>query len=284
MQELNEKKQQEKNKLVAPFEGMLDAESWLTHLEAQSNNEDGKFFENHLVPVEANGIGYCIDERPWLNETDKPKVELKAAFVGGAAGWIVLFMMFGKSLEEATEATQSLYQKLNWGKMEFHIDDEHGHVHEDKLESRNSGCGFLGVATKVTAAIHELLGDRFTQLKAVSVDGEEVIAQARSREDTIVALTGNHKTAGYEAAVVVNFGNKGKTLNRQELYEEKPAFLWDAWATVNDSVLTAFNELAEQDLELDDFFRIQAALHLITGYALNAVSFDDQTKNVVILK
>lgn len=261
----------------------LNSENWLAELQQRLDTESAEFYKGELQDAAENELGYCIDERPIKEVSSMENRPLKPAFVGGAAGWIVLFMAFGQSREEATDSTQELYNQVGWNTMEFHIDDEHGHIEDETvLEEREVGCGFLGVASNVVETMKAVFAGRYA-LESATVDGPAIIAEARQAGDTVVPLTGDHKNAEYEAKVVVNTV-AGKTLDRGALYAENPAFLWDAWATIGDNVREQFNQLAGQELSADDFFRIQAALHLITGAALNAVSFDQDTKNVVLVQ
>lgn len=260
----------------------LNNENWFEELGHRLDTESVEFYKGELQPAAENELGYCIDERPIKEVSSMENRPLKPAFVGGAAGWIVLFMAFGQSREEATDSTQELYNQVGWNSMEFHIDDEHGHIEdESELDNREVGCGFLGVATNVIETMKQVFVNRYN-IQSAQVDGKAIISEARQVGNTVVPLTGDHKNAGYEAKVVVNT-NSGTTLDRGALYAQNPAFLWDAWATTGDTVREQFNQLAGQDLSADDFFRIQAALHLITGAALNAVSFEQQTKNVVLI-
>ncbi len=271
----------EQETLVEMF-AFLNSENWFEELSERLDLQSAEFYKKELQPAEKNELGHCIDERPVKEVTGMENRPLKPAFVGGASGWIVLFMAFGQSREEATNSTQELYNQVGWKTMEFHIDDEHGHIDdEEELAHRESGCGFLGVATNVVESMKQIFAGRF-DLQSAQVDGSAIIREARLAGDTVVPLAGDHKNANYEAKVVVNTV-PGTTLDRGALYAENPAFLWDAWATTGDSLRGFFNELAGQELSADDFFRLQAALHLVTGKALNAVSFDEDSKNVVVV-
>lgn len=249
----------------------LAQKNWLGELVAKSDQESADFYQQQLIAA-TEGMGYCIDERP-LAEADPLKNRApKPAFVGGAAGWIVMYLLAGKSLPQAINLIKQLYEKMNWGEMEIHTDD---HSHEGQV-----GCGFLNVQQKVIEV-----------LKALKIPGvAEVIDQNASMtifnalKDTgaqVVTLTDKHKA---DVAKVVINQTQGKTLDRQALYEQHPVFLWDAWATVSDQVRAAYNELAGTTLETNDFFRIQAGLHLATGMFLNAVRLEGSQKNVVLVQ
>ncbi|MCR4329008.1 MAG: hypothetical protein NUV65_00505 [Candidatus Roizmanbacteria bacterium] len=267
--------------------GFLTQNDWQTTLATHTTEGKSELFSGNLVHAQ-DGIGYCMDER----RTKDGSRPLKPAFVGGAAGWRTLFMATGMSFEEAGKATKELYAKNNWGEMEVHIDDEHGHVVDGvELDEREEGCGFLTVWHPVLGDLYTLLGQ--TNIvpglkpnnKINQVDGKKFIADTRKDGGVVVPLVGNHKTIGSSespADVVVNF-RPGTTLNRNELYDENPAFLWDAWATTGTNVLEAFNTLAETNWTTDQFLRLQAALHLATGIRLNAVDLDTH-KNIVLTK
>ncbi|MCD8507041.1 hypothetical protein LRY65_00445 [Candidatus Woesebacteria bacterium] len=261
----------------------LAQKDWQAQLGEHLNTENETFFTEQLLPVEADGIGYCVDERPKMNVPEMQDYKRKAAFVGGAAGWVALYMGFGQSQDEAFASTRKMYESLGWGNLEFHIDNEHGHIHDaEELANRNSGCGFLGVATQVFADMKELFGNSYAGLQTPEIDGSSVISTARNAGDVIVPLEGDHKTANYEARVVVNT-HDGMTLDRDALYAENPAFLWDAWATVNPKVLAVFNEISGENLSHEEFYRLQAALHLITCARLNALNLGEKSNNLVML-
>jgi len=139
---------------------------------------------------------------------------------------------------------------------------------------------FLGFVDQVVKDTKNLLD--FTDKTDVSINGEEIFnAFVRAGAD-IVVLGGNHKTANYDAEVVINeVGDR--TLDRNQIFNENPAFLWDAWATTNQRVLDTFNKLSGNPLTNDQFLKMQAAVHLITGLHLNAIELST-LGNVVVLK
>jgi len=126
-------------------------DNWLTQLEGRGNQGETEIFRKLLVPA-SQGMGYCMDEKPAIGlikdgKLEKPEnsVLLKPAMVGGAAGWVVDFILIGKSPDKAVEKTEELYEQMNWGEMRAHIDDEHGHIQKpDGLIKRKNGCGFFG--------------------------------------------------------------------------------------------------------------------------------------------
>ncbi len=250
--------------------------NWLDSLKAKAKED--KNYRDQLEDA-TPGLGYCIDERPPI----APTGELKPAFVGGAGGWTVLFMMHGKSLDDAVAATEQLYQKMNWGKMEAHTDDDHGDkTDEAALEARNEGCGFLAKWKDIASITKSVLhGEIELMAQLPDVKGSEIIRKIREKGGKIVPLTGEHKTD--EASVVVNFNN-GKTLDRAQLYANNPTFLWDAWATTTPEVLGHFNTLANSEWDQDQFMKLQTTLHLATGLTLGALHLDRPNQNLVLLE
>lgn len=245
----------------------LTQENWVEELGLRSDVDSADFYREQLQPA-APGLGYCIDERPILT-TDPAKNELpKPAFVGGAAGWVVMYMMSGLTLPEAVSATVSLYEQNNWGDMEIHTDD-HAEI----------GCGFLNVQQKVIGTLRNLKVPGFSE-KINMVKGSEIFAALKEAGAKVITLTGKHKAD--IARVVVN-QVEGTTLDRQMLYEQDPTFLWDAWATTGDAVRNSFNSLSGGNLDANNFMRLQAAMHLATGTFLNAVRLEGEQKNVVML-
>lgn len=256
--------------------GFLTQDDFLTTLRELSNKEKKDFYLDKLVTAKP-GLGYCIDERPPLGVE-----ELKPGFVGGAAGWMVLFIAFGKDFETSFQLTKELYQKLDWGPLEGHIDDNHGAITSPvELAKRNKGCGFLSVWPQVIEITREIFIGKIDLIGDVpAIPGESFIEAIRGGGGKIVGLKGEHKTN--EACVVVNF-KKGMTLDRRELFELQPAFVWDAWATLEDRVREAFNTLAGVNLDEQQFAQIQTAMHLATGLLLQALRLDKGSSNLVLL-
>jgi len=245
----------------------LKNSNWLQDLTSKLDTENAAFFTEKLVNA-APGIGYCMDERPIKDNDPAKTAEPKPAFVGGAAGWVVMFMLSGKTLPEAIALTKNLYQQKNWGDMEIHTDD-HGKL----------GCGFLNVLPRVIAILKQLdISGLNKDLPEFS--GPEIYQALQQTGATEVVLTKAHKTD--QAKVVIN-QQQNKTLNRQALYDQNPTFLWDAWATADQETLQAYNGLAETSLQADDFFQLQAGLHFATGLCLNAVRLEGQDKNLVMI-
>jgi len=245
----------------------LSQENWVDELGNRADTDSAEFFRAQLIDA-APGLGYCIDERMISPDDPQAGEPPKPAFVGGAAGWVVMYLMTGMSLPEAVSATVSLYEQNNWGEMEIHTDD-HAEI----------GCGFLNVQQKVIETLKNLrvpgLSDTINM-----VEGKEIFAALKEAGAKVVTLTGAHKTN--EAKVVVNQVGK-TTLDRQMLYDQNPAFLWDAWATTGDTVRNSFNGLSGGNLDANNFMRLQAAMHLATGTFLNAVRLTGEEKNVVML-
>lgn len=251
----------------------------------QQDQNKEELYRNKLV-LASNGLADCIDERPCRldleNQTDftiRNRENPKPSFVGGAAGFVVLYMLKGKSLEEAVAATKNLYEKMGWSQMEIHIDDEHGHITDlEQLRARNVGCGFLNVISDVVSVLKEL---KLTQLDPKSINGQQIFNALRKEGAKTVVLTGNHKLE--EAGFVINDVG-GKTLPKDNLFEESPAFCWDRWATANGNVLAAFNELGNLNLSLEQFAKLQLNLHLATGLRLGALRLSGENPNLVIIR
>lgn len=240
---------------------------WLQTLTSKLNTESATFYTEKLIDA-APGIGYCMDERPIKDSDPAKNKQPKPAFVGGAAGWVVMFMLSGKDLSQAINLTQQLYQQKQWGDMEIHTDD-HGKL----------GCGFLNVLPRVIAILKQLDIPGLNK-NLPEFSGTEIYNALQQADATEVVLTEAHKTD--QAKVVIN-QQQNKTLDRQALYDQNPAFLWDAWATADQDTLNQYNSLAETDLKEDDFFRLQASLHLATGLCLNAVRLEGPNKNLVMV-
>jgi len=250
--------------------GFLSKNDWLDQLTDKLNTEAASFYQENLLEA-AQGLGYCIDERPIADSDPSKSMPPKPAFVGGAAGWVVMYLMSGQTLENAVISTKALYQKMNWGDMEIHTDN---HSHEGQV-----GCGFLNVQQSVIDVLKQLNIPGLSK-EINKINGVAIFQALKNAGAKVITLTGAHKAS--QAKVVIN-QVVGKTLDRQKLYDQNPAFLWDAWATANNKVLTEFNQLAQTNLELDNFTRLQAGLHLATGMFLNAVRLDGAEKNVVML-
>lgn len=246
----------------------LKNSDWSQILTSKLDTDSAPFFTEKLVDA-GPGIGYCMDERPIKDNDPAKTAEPKPAFVGGAAGWVVMFMLSGKTLDQAIDLTKKLYEQKNWGKIEVHTDD-HGQL----------GCGFLNVLPRVIAILKQLdISGLNKDLPEFS--GPEIYSALQQNGSTEVVLTGAHKTD--QAKVVIN-QQPNKTLDRQTLYENNPAFLWDAWATTDVETLDQYNSLAEASLQADGFFRLQAGLHLATGLCLNAVRLEGPNKNLVMVQ
>lgn len=255
-----------------------------------SFNEEGISYQQSLFKkklVKASlGIGDCIDERPCRLETAsltgfsiRNRKNPKPSFVGGAAGFVVLYMVNGLDLNQAVEATKKLYQQMNWGDMEIHIDDEHGQIQSiNDLKTRNRGCGFLGVIKDVVVVLKEA---GLTKVNRDNFDGQAIFNRLKENGAKVVVLAGEHKLD--EATFVIN-DIAHQTLPKDQLFEENPAFCWDRWATVNQSVLDAFNNAGSLNLELERFKQLQTALHLVTGLRLGALRLEGEGRNLVILK
>jgi len=255
-------------KIIMAQLSFLKNTDWWQELTRKLDINSTAFYTEQLVSS-APGLGYCMDERP-IKESDPAKnLQPKPAFVGGAAGWTVMFMLSGKNLPEAITLTVKLYQQKNWRKMEIHTDD-HGKL----------GCGFLNVLPKVIEILQEL---QIPGLSAIlpEFNGNKIYSGLQQAGATEIILTKAHKTE--QAKVVIN-QRLNTTLNRQALYKNNPAFLWDTWATTDQDTLQAYNGLAETNLKENDFLRLQAALHLATGLCLNAVRLEGPNKNLVILQ
>jgi hypothetical protein len=253
-------------------------------------NERKAFFTGQLVSA-GQGIGECMDERRCLvlkgdaadyfssRNLEKPK----PAMVGGAAGWTTYFLLTGQAIDQAIESTKNLYQQMNWGEMQVHIDDEHGHITDvSTLKNRLTGCGFLGVINEVAAITKNLLaGEGIVNQEALDIDSGTIMKGLIKTGAKVVPLTGNHKTKDHQARVVIN-DYKDKTLNRDALYEQNPAFLWDKWATTNNQVLEKFNQIAGQNLSQEQFIKLQTTVHLATGMMLEAITLGSDG-NVILL-
>lgn len=251
----------------------------------QQDQNKEELYRNKLV-LASNGLADCIDERPCRldleNQTDftiRNRENPKPSFVGGAAGFVVLYMLKGKFLEEAVAATKNLYEKMGWVEMEIHIDDDHGKIRDiEQLRERNVGCGFLNVVQDVVRVLKEL---GLTDIDPSLVDGKKIFITLKEAGAKTVVLTGNHKLE--EAGFVINDVG-GKTLPKDNLFEESPAFCWDRWATANGNVLAAFNELGNLNLSLEQFAKLQLNLHLATGLRLGALRLSGENPNLVILR
>jgi len=245
----------------------LAQENWVEELGNRADTDSAEFYRAQLISA-AEGLGYCIDERLIASEDPQKSEPPKPAFVGGAAGWVVMYLMSGMNLFDAVSATVSLFEQNNWGDMEIHTDD-HAEI----------GCGFLNVQPKVINTLKNLklpgLADNIEL-----VDGKAIFEALKQAGARVITLTGKHKAD--TARVVVN-QVEGTTLDRQALYDENPAFLWDAWATTGEKVRNSFNNLSGNNLDAGNFMRLQAAMHLATGTFLNAVRLEGEDKNVVML-
>lgn len=215
----------------------------------------------------AEGMGYCIDERPVKDGTQT----LKPAFAGGAAGWAAMFQMQGASLEQAVEATQQLYTAMEWGDKEVHTDD-HGHP---------IGCGFAKELPHVASTLVSLSDNtplvRLNAQTAGQLNGGTIISKLQESGARLVTLTGDHKPN--EAYVVIN-SVQGTTLDRSALYHDKPAFVWDAHATTSAGVFNAFNSSLracgiDPVASRDHFVQTQIAMHMVTGVLLGAIHLDN---------
>lgn len=266
------------NSYIAQQVGFLRVDNWLEVL-GQKKNPDLEFAFRNLLNKAQPGMGYCMDERPPLYPAQKND---KPAFVGGAAGWMVMFMMHGQDFEEAFRNTKLLYENLAWGVLEAHTDDHHGDITDpDEVNILNEGCGFLKVWPQVVTTLKGVFTDLNLTLPDSPVEGPKFIEKIRKEGGAIVPLTGDHKLD--EAAVVVNFV-PDTTLDVRTIYETTPAFRWDAWATSSDPVLTEFKRLANrQEMTSDQFVKLQVGLHLVTGLYLNAVRLEGPKRNLVIL-
>lgn len=251
----------------------------------QQDQNKEELYRNELV-LASNGIADCIDERPCCldleNQRDFATRNIenpKPSFVGGAGGFVVLYMLKGKSLEEAVSATAALYGKMGWGEMEIHIDDDHGKIKEiEQLRERNVGCGFLNVVQDVVRVLKEL---GLTDIDSSLVDGEKIFIALKEAGAKTVVLTGGHKLE--EAIFAVN-DVSDHTLPKDKLFTKNPAFCWDRWATANGNVLSAFNELGNLNLSLEQFIQLQLNLHLATGLRLGALRLSGEKPNLIILK
>ncbi len=219
-----------------------------------------------------------MDDRPQLAGTLPEgfvRSEKKPAMVGGAAGWITYFMLLGQSLDQAIISTKQLYQNMGWGVMEIHIDDEHGHISDpNELSNRTQGCGFLSVVKDVAQIVSELLKEQISGLSInqfQNVSGTNIFEELKKAGAKVVPLTGEHAD---NASVIINQKQGRKTLDRNQLFSEYPAFLWDQWATANNNVLRAFNKVAGVSIDLDQFTRLQTAVHLVTALRLGALKQD----------
>ncbi len=255
--------------------GVLDSES-----------ERGGFYKEKLVDANP-GMGYCMDERKigtvvkhgednqvatTTERKDIQEAMLRPAFPGGALGWVTMFEMMGYETDEAIEKTKQLYEEMGWGKMVIHMDDHHGDI-KALLEGGDDvlGCGFLGIRKRVVKIMKKVFGKDIDISTLSDTKKSEVIHKLFKAGAEVVVLTGNHKAD--EAHLVINH-EKGKTLDVGDLYDENPTFRWDAWATANDEVLTAFKELAgdrAKDMDLDLFYRLQLGMNLITAELLGAL-------------
>lgn len=257
--------------------GFLKGKDWLNQLAHRANSEFIATFESKLKPSEP-GMGYCMDEREVFFAEDK---NLKPAFVAGAPGWRTIFMMTGSDFQTASVRTRMLYQKMRWGQLEAHTDNNHGHITDPQaVQGRDEGCGYLKVWHDVAVVLHNTFGEEMPFLKVPEkVPGVEFIEDIR-KDGKIIPLKGDHKLN--EAVVVVNL-QEGSTLDVNELYATNPAFRWDAWATKNETVRQAFNTIAQTDISADQFFKLQAGLHIVTGLFLNAIRLEGANPNLVII-
>jgi hypothetical protein len=275
---------------IAQELSFLSKPNWINYLQTldpaknPAREQKRAIIKQALVPVaRKNGhslMGYCMDERPTLIEKSKPKI----AFVGGAAGWMVLFIATGLSYHQAVANTEMLYRQMNWGPLEGHIDDEHGHIASPaRLEERIEGCGFLSVWTDVLQIMHSILKSNDLLIHTpTNPENYQFIQTIRSKKGQIVTLTKSHKLD--QAALVINDNCDGHTLDRNKLYTSgNPAFLWDKWATVNSAVLTVFCRLANCRLTLEQFDRIQTALHLTTASCLGAFKSKVGNSNLLFI-
>ncbi len=259
---------------------LLTGADWNKKLTVKNNWESADRLSRLLVDAE-DGMGYCIDERKILGQ----KKDLKPGFVGGATGWMVLFMSTGKSFAEAVRLTGQLYQERHWRQMEGHIDNHHGHITDPhELAKRTEGCGFLGVWQNVFQVMKQSLQEELHGQMDFADNIEpktstDFINAVRENGGNIVPLTGHHKAG--EAAVAINLV-PGKTLDRTALFDTDPAFLWDAWKSTDTQTLDTFNSLAKTNLTGEGFFKLQASLHLATGFFLDALK-GDSTPNLVII-
>ena len=259
---------------------LLTGTDWHKKLTDKNNLENADRLSGLLIDAE-DGMGYCIDERKILGQ----KNDLKPGFVGGATGWMVLFMSIGKSFTEAANLTKKMYAERGWGQMEGHIDNHHGHITDPhELTERTEGCGFLGVWQNVFQVMKQSLQEELHN-QVVFADAVEpktstdFINAVKESNGNIILLTGLHKAG--EAAVAINLV-PGKTLDRTALFDTDPAFLWDAWKSTDTQTRDAFNSLAKTNLTGEGFFKLQASLHLATGFFLNALK-GDGTPNLTII-
>lgn len=263
----------------------LRGKNWLVDFKNRLSKDVGKenFFAQSLVPA-GTGIAECMDERPSLKKDQldsnyfsaREIKHPKPAMVGGAAGWTTYFLLIGQNIDQAIESTKTLYEKMNWGEMQVHIDDEHGAINIPKeLKNRKKGCGFLGVVNEVVSITEELLkGEEIVGENISQINSEEIMNKLIEKGAKVVVLSGNHKNKNYEAQVVIN-DKEDKTLSRDSLYDENPVFLWDKWATTNQAVLAIFNNLADKDLSQEQFIKLQATVHLATGLMLDAIKLGE---------
>lgn len=91
----------------------------------------------------------------------------------------------------------------DWGEIEGHIDDEHGHIADEAdLSKREGGCGFLKVWHDVLGDVYQLFGvdgslpGLVSQSEVEDIPGSQFIADIRTTGGTVLPLTGNHKTIG----------------------------------------------------------------------------------------
>lgn len=271
----------------------LKQPNWLNAFDGKLNKAEAPKFTNLLVDS-GTGIGECMDERKCITTgllegfTSRDLQKPKPAMVGGAAGWTTYFVLMGQDVKQAVSSTKKLYQHMSWGDMQMHIDDKHGELTVEKISDRADGCGFLSVVNDVASITKDLLKeDGIVNQETVDFSGKEIFSGLKKEGAKTVVLTGNHKNKPKEgeitkeARVVINMKDN-KTLNRDKIYDENPAFLWDAWATTNDDVLEKFNEISGKKLNKDQFMKFQATVHLATGIMLDAVQLGNNGNVVMI--
>lgn len=283
--------QQELTVTVRALSEIFRDDKWLSRLIEASNSELETSYREVLIDAVV-GMGYCIDDREAIATFRKDEREarlidsqtekdlLKPAFVGGAGGWVVMFMMRGMDIDQALAATVTLYEKMNWGPMIAHIDDDHGNITDkNSIATLRSGCGFLGVAGKIIEQAKVVLGEIAPGSRYGEDLGRKILEFVLDKDGILVVVTNRHAKAN----VVVN-NVPGKTINRNELPTNQKAYLFDINASARLEVWRAFCEIdtAGKVLSEEEFYRMQAFMHVATAFALKALD-PEHLNNLAVL-
>lgn len=280
---------------VEVLKQIFDAPDWFDGLKAASSPEVAARYPAETMVKATGGMGYCIDERKAkylilkglgkilvVDNSNKAEV-LTPGFVGGFGGWVVMYMMRGLEINEAMTAVDKLYAQMKWDK-QAHIDNDHGHKQDpNDIASLRVGCGFLSKAAEIIAQARGVLTEAIAPGATYDPekDGKKIIEHVLDTDGTVVVVTGNHTPAN----VVLNL-RESLTLDRTAINDENPTYLWDVYASTSDAVFEAFLsfDTGNNKLNLDQFKKMQAFMHVSTGFALKALDISNPGKNLAVLE